>query len=85
MNHYGGGMDIADKEFLYPLPGNKESPLLHHKELGLDHQECHSAIFNPLLVSRSISYKNITVEDWYTAVHVGSSETPEKSNVSYNT
>ena len=46
MNHHGVGMDIADKEFPYPSPGSKASPLLHHKKLVLDNRDHYSTIFS---------------------------------------
>ena len=47
MNHHGGVMNTTDEGFLHPPPGNKESPLLHPKELGLDDQEHHPNVVTP--------------------------------------
>ena len=80
MNHHGGGIGIADEGFLHPPPGNKESPLLHHKELGLDDQEHHSTVVNSSPASRGVSNSS-TSPLQKTAIMQssgGSIETPEK-------
>ena len=82
MNHHGGGVAIADEGFLHPPPGNKESPLLHRKELGLDEQE-HRV--TPSSTTRGIS-NNSTPPLSKTAMQQstgGSSEVPEKKQGIY--
>ena len=73
-------MAITDEGFLHPRPGNKDTPVLHHKELGLDDQE-HSTIVSPSpTTTRGISNNSTpplqkTVAQQLTG---GSSEIPEK-------
>ena len=84
MNHHGGIMGITDEGFLHQPPGNKESPLLHHKELGLDDQEHRPTVVNPPPATRSISNNSTPLQK--TAIlqsTAGSSETPEKKQGMY--
>ena len=81
MNHHGVAVGIADEGFLHPPPGNKDSPLLHHKKLGLDDQEHHPNVVTPPSATMGISNSSTPVLQ-KTAIQQpttrGSSEVPEK-------
>lgn len=81
VNHHGGAVGIADEGFLHAPPSNKESPLLPHKELGLDDQERHPTVVTPSPATRVLSNNNSTPTLQKSAVLQstgGSSEVPEK-------
>ena len=74
-------MGIADEGFLHPPPSNKESPLLPHKELGLDDQEHHPTAVTPSPATRVLSNNNSTPTLQKSVVlqsSGSSSEAPEK-------
>ena len=85
MNHHGGTVGIADEGFLHPPPGNKESTLLHRKELGLDDQEHHSTVVTPSPATRGISNNSTPSLQKTTVLQStgGSSEAPEKKQGMY--
>ena len=74
MNHHGGVVSSADEGFLHPPPGNKDRPLLHPKELGLDDQVHHPNIVTPLSNNSTPPVQKNAMQQ----SPGGSSETPEK-------